>query len=294
MAFFNPEVLEAMQAEGIERLIHEAISKGMGNAANEGKNDVEVVSAGLRAADDPGVFQALKAKIPGLTSTMFAAALSTKLQQMDFDKILPGDNRLVVKMAKYALKFIVPHIIMGAGDGFGDVINRAVSAVRSNPKDVIVQDKPGSADFVCWIKTDLGQNSPFFLIEYDADKNIRLHSPNVPMCYGPEFQRIKAVWDRAHGPRKEKVPIEYPPGQNNQNNRNRPREHEEWILAVELPCEIIPIETAFHRLDHNLSGISPEVASEIKKQFAKPEKEKSWAEKLTEPTKDVMMAFSRT
>ena len=137
MVFFDAAVKKAIGGEGIERLIHDMISKGMSDAAHAGKNDVEIAAAGLKAAEHQDIFDKVAHDVPGLTSTMFSAAIAAKLQGVDFDKLLPGNTHPGVTAAKFFLKDIAPHIIIGAGEGFGDklsdAIDRAVGKVRSNP-----------------------------------------------------------------------------------------------------------------------------------------------------------------
>jgi|GEM_PF-1833207 len=279
--------VKAFAGETIERTVREAIEHHMKDAADRGDDGRSIALGGLKAVGNKNVMDVLR-KLPGFTVPLVGTALGSFLETTDkIDKLLPNDNRPGVKEAKFILKQIAPHVIIGAGEGWTDAMERAVDKVRSNP--AITPTGPAEADVVFVPHTH--PQLAFVPIRDAAGQVLYMSDGSTPRCKGALYTQILANWNKDHGPKM----MERTEG----GGKGKPRTTKQ-VLQPGQPFtgEFLPLSEWIRSLPEDTTTMSAADIASIKelteKKKAEPEKPKTWAEKLSQESLHVMFALSKT
>lgn len=283
-------MLDVMSGEGVERLVHEWIANGMLNAANRGMSGSEIATVGLKAAGDNQLLQKIKdmlgSSIPGLGITMIGAAIGSKISGIDFDKILPGNNHSGVREAKFIMKKIAPHVVIGASEGLGDVVDRLIGKFRS-PSGTPASEQKAILDLVWRSKSREYPGRLATIERHPETGEILKGEDGVPFITDALLLALKDKWDRENGPQWRERSV-----RDGKNNNKKERYWDDKGTPYS-EYELIPLDVAIKQLTPDSSGMSAkELESLIDGMKKKVPKE--WAEKLSDTTISVLLALSAT
>lgn len=285
--------LRAFGGETVEQIVKSLIEKKLVEAANRGESGRNIVLDVLQtfgSKESLGKFQ----KLPGFSIQILATAIGSFLETTDWiDKILPDDSHRGIKEAKFLLKSIAPHMIIGAGEGWNEAMERITDKVRSNP----AKPNPRGIDAECDVmfvpshRPDLG----FTPVRNENGEIQYYNDGKTPRCKESAYQDFLREWNKDHGGRMvEKV--------EGGNKGGPPRTTKQvWKEPDPLEGTFIPLTEWIMSLPDNTPLFPLKVTEELKERVAiattkshEPPKPKSWSEKLTPETLRVMFALSRT
>lgn len=276
------DFLRMMGEELAEERATQAVAGGMKASADAGHDGKTVAKKGLQAYFGPtGPVMALARTLPGWTFPLLGTAFAAMLKKSSFiDKLLPDDSRPAIKEAKFLLKNIGPHAVIGAFTGYAQAaaqIDRKIDEVRSDPN---TPDDQANLEFDWVVMCDQVLLDRIFVPSRGDDRAIRLNG-NVPVVNDPDFVAYKAMWDSTH-----KATTRQVGGGRGQQQRTEP------VQAEPFPCGLVRLSDALDRVSRRGGGnIAQADLAALRAMLARP---KSWGATLTTRAKDVLLAFSAT
>lgn len=280
MSAFSDLLAGKLAEEASENVMRDAIGAAMRSAADRGDSGKGIAKEGLRAlfgdrSPVMGLARGLNDFVPKAAYPVIATVGATAIAKFA-DDLLPGDNRPAVRQARFILKYVAPHLVIGAAEAFGDVTRRIdehVDAARSDDTTPD-QDKKAALDYV--VEADAFPDR-IFIPARDSDDNILKNPDGTPVVSDRDFVMAQRVWDQTHKPEKKTT------GGKGQQQRT------ETIPATPFPCRLVPLKVAIERL--SATGVLKSDIEAIRKLLKKPD---SWGAKLSSKAKTVLLALSTT
>jgi hypothetical protein len=132
----DSKFVDTMTSEGAERWIRQALSKMLKQGADTNDSAQSMVRGGLKELfSSRGKLMGMATGVPGFTYSLLGTAIATVLQRPGFwQTILPKDDRASVRSAKFLLRTLSSSFAIGAGEAFGDAVDRLVDDNVSSPR----------------------------------------------------------------------------------------------------------------------------------------------------------------
>lgn len=275
------DFLRMMGEEVAEEAATQAVAGEMRASADAGDTGKTVAKKSLKAFFGPmGPVMALARTLPGWTFPLLGTAFAAMLKKSSFvDKLLPDDGRPAIREAKFLLKNIGPHAVIGVFTGYAQAaaqIDRKVDEARSDPYTPDDQAKK-ELDWV--VVCEQYFPGRIFVPARAADRSIRMNG-TVPLINDPDFVSYKAMWDSTH-----KATTRQVGGGRGQQART------ENVQADPFPFELVPLSEALDRASRRGGNIAQADLAALRAMLATPQ---SWGAKLSRRAKNLLLALSET
>lgn len=270
------EFLAGMLGEGVEQAIHEMLTADLKASADRGASGKEVAKSGLKSLFGSGgrVMRLARGKT-GFTWSLLGIAISQVLAKSGFiDLILPGDNRPAIKEAKWLLKHIGPHAVLGAFSAYRDVATHIDSSVDEARSDAHIAPAAANRPFDMVAAYDDGKDKGAVPLVRDAAGNPELSPDGTPVGNSAAYRQFVDRWNRQEFDRVQNSPR----GQGRAAPTPRP-----------APVRILPIDQAISQ--GYLDTATPAELAPLMKMLQKPG---SRGEQMSDEVKDLFAAMSIT
>lgn len=199
------DFLRMMAEEAAEQAVHEAVSNELKAAVDSGASGKEAAKRSLKSLFGPaGPVMALARTLPGWTFPLLGTAVSSLLKKSTFvDRLLPGDDRPGVKEAKWLLKNVGPHALLGAFTGYRSVATAIDQKIDEARSDAGVA--PGAANRPLDRVVVSSEVKGAFVPTYDDAGNVVMDG-GAPMANSALYVQAKDAWDRAERERTHNAP----------------------------------------------------------------------------------------
>ncbi|MBI4713656.1 hypothetical protein HY771_00505 [Candidatus Uhrbacteria bacterium] len=279
MASFRDLLAVKLAEEASEHAMHDAVEGALRRAADKGESGKNIAKSGLHAlfSDASPIMRTARSMlgfVPRAAYPVVATVGATAIAKWAED-FLPGDNRPGIKEARFILKNVAPHLVIGAAEGFGEVasqIDQQVDAVRS---DSTTPDPIRNRQLDIVVVADMFPDRIFIPVR-GSDGSITTNSDGTPVVEDNDFVTAQRLWDQTHRAMQRAAG----------EGRNR---RMEVVPAVPFQCQLVPLQVAIARVNPDRARKGDLDA--IKAMLKKPG---SWGATLSTRAKDLLLALSVT
>ena len=281
MATFAEELSRKLAEEASENTMHDAVEGAMRRAADKGESGKDIAKSGIGAlfSDASPVMRtarSLRGFVPRAAYPVIATVGATAMAKWA-ENFLPGDTRPGIKEARFILKYVAPHLVIGAAEAFGEVASQIDEHVDKVRSDSTVADafRDKELDFV--VEADMFPDR-IFVPARDSDGKVQTNTDGTPVVLDRDYAMAQRLWDQTHKPDKKTTG-----GGKGQGQRT------ETIPATPFPSRLVSLQVALARISSG--SLNSDDVEAIKKMLKKPD---SWGAKLSARARDLLLALSVT
>ena len=288
-------IAEAMGSEGIERAVHERLSKAFHDSLKSGANQTGILASLRTALHDNELLKQIESvlgdKVPGLTFTMLAAGAGEWLKLQDLDALFPDATGPIAKLVKGAIKMAGPAFFVGVAEAVGDVTEHddEHGEHASHGEDSHGTHGPTAKSGPIMVYMSLTPENDGRIAELwldDAGEILR-GKDNVPLLTERVLRAEKLSWDREHAEREgtRKVPA----GKPAEGQKQQMRDEKYIIPAIPFSQFVIcTLDFAIACMSAEMKGENWEVIEKLRTSSVKvavekhdtAPKPKSWDEQV--------------
>jgi len=284
MATFAEELSRKLAEEASEatseNIVRKTIEDAMKRSADKGESGKDIAKSGLQAlfSDASPVMKIARSLrvVPRAAYPVVATVGATALAKWA-ENFLPGDTRPGIKEARFILKYVAPHLVIGAAEAFGDVVSQIDQQVDKVRSDSTVADALRDKELDYVVEADMFPDR-IFVPARDSDGKVQTNSDGTPVVLDRDYAFAQRMWDQTHKPDKKQTG-----GGKGQGQRT------ETIPATPFPSRLVSLQVALARI--STSSVNKGDFEAIKKMLKKPD---SWGAKLSARARDLLLALSVT
>ncbi len=292
------DIMDKVVNESLERYIHERISAFLTEELKNGKDANGVVKGFLRRIRHSAFLKFVQdnfgAHVAGLGMAGVGTIIAEKIRAINWDGILPDDQRDLTRTVRMVLKEAIPGVIAGLFNGAADVldddlvgkeIDRLISVKTG--ASAVFQQSPGAFDKAFRLSPQhnidtLKEYGPLFP-ELDAKGEVQYDLLGAIKLAGSNGQRFSRDWYAKNGESYQDVVEQAQDNGQNRNNNGRggnqnhtPRTRRVLVPAKPYTGDLVPIEAELKLMAANAplpADIQDLIRTRLTPKPAEPKKE---------------------